>query len=317
MAQLKPSRERKGVTVAQDRRNIILETIAQLLPDPVFIFDSEGRYIDVLGGAERRLYDNGRFLIGRTMDQVLPKAIAERFLHAVHQAIASGTLQIFEYELGPEDISGGASDGPGVRQWFEGRVAPLELPDYDKPCAVWLAINVTKRKIAEHQLETIARTDSLTGILNRGAFLDTLRTEMSRVKRYAQPASLAILDIDRFKNVNDTWGHAVGDAVIIEVVRRAADGVRETDVVGRIGGEEFGILFPGVSCERAADALERIRIGIAQTPMPTEAGEVPVTVSAGVTEIIPSDKDVSEPLKRADSALYAAKNEGRNQIRRN
>ena len=302
--------------MVHDRRNIILETIAQLLPDPVFIFDSEGRYVDVLGGAERRLYDNGRFLIGRKMDQVFPKVIADRFFRIVHQAIASGMLQIFEYELGPEDISGGETDGPGKRQWFEGRVAPLNLPDYDKPCVVWLAINVTQRKLAEQKLEATARTDSLTEILNRGAFLEILGNEMLRVKRYAQPASLAILDIDRFKNVNDTWGHVVGDAVIIEVVRRAAESIRATDVLGRIGGEEFGLLFPGIPCERAAEALERIRISVEDTPVSTDAGPVPVTICAGVTEISASDRNVSEPLKRADSALYEAKNEGRNQVRR-
>jgi len=127
---------------------ILLGTIAQTMPDPMFIIDEEGTYIEVLGGIERNLYDSVDYLKKKRVHDVLPTAIADRFILTIKKAIDSNSLQIVEYELTSINMNLNPMDGPSSPQWYEGRVFPFRLSSERKPVVMWIAINITEKKRA-------------------------------------------------------------------------------------------------------------------------------------------------------------------------
>ena len=161
----------------------------------------------------------------------------------------------------------------------------------------------------------MAAHDGLTGLLSRRAVLETLGRELARARRAKKPMAVALCDADFFKRINDTLGHAVGDAVLVEVARRMTTALRDSDAVGRIGGEEFLALLPGADRGAACVAAERIRAAVAARPFETAAGPVPVTVSIGVAVSLDGTATGEELTSEADQALYRAKQEGRDRVR--
>jgi two-component system, cell cycle response regulator len=170
---------------------------------------------------------------------------------------------------------------------------------------------------AQNDLQYAAAHDTLTGLWNRGAIFDLLRREVSRRQRTGDPLGVVMADIDYFKKINDTHGHLVGDEVLQEVTRRLAADVRPYDVVGRYGGEEFLIVFPGCTLANLIVGAERLRQSIASHPVETSAGPVAVTLSLGLASVEQDEKDTlgcEGLLRAADEALYAAKARGRNRV---
>jgi diguanylate cyclase (GGDEF)-like protein len=168
---------------------------------------------------------------------------------------------------------------------------------------------------AREALRMQATHDGLTGLPNRCAILETLHKELSRANREGQPLSLLMVDLDRFKQVNDTYGHLAGDAVLREAAQRMRGAVRSYDSVGRYGGEEFLIVLPG--CEGASGwaQAERVRSAIATPRLSAGSQLLPVTCSIGVaSRIFPTAADAAALLREADQALYGAKNGGRNRV---
>lgn len=167
----------------------------------------------------------------------------------------------------------------------------------------------------EGELRRWATTDMLTGMANRRHFIDVAMREMPRAQRYARPMSVLVFDVDHFKSVNDRYGHATGDEALKAITRVSAQTLRETDLLGRMGGEEFGVLLPETDLAGAADLAERLRAAIAVTRVTAPDGdEVTMSVSIGCTDIGPTDDSVDCVLARADLALYRAKNTGRNRV---
>jgi two-component system, cell cycle response regulator len=170
---------------------------------------------------------------------------------------------------------------------------------------------------AKDALQFAAAHDRLTGLWNRGAILDLLKIEVSRRRRTTDSLGVVMGDIDHFKKINDTYGHPVGDAVLQEVARRLAADVRPYDAVGRYGGEEFLIVFPGCNVESLLAGAERLRRCISDQPVETSAGQIPVTLSLGLASAEQGEKEILDCetfLRRADEALYAAKAHGRNRV---
>lgn len=173
--------------------------------------------------------------------------------------------------------------------------------------------DITGRKEVERLLKIKAHTDYLTGVASRGRFFELAEQELIRSRRYDCPLSLAMLDLDHFKAVNDSHGHQAGDTVLKELSSICRHVLREVDVVGRVGGEEFAILLPETDGEPAFHVIERLREAIAATEVTLQEGlALHFTASLGIATLTPVDADINTLLNRADQALYQAKCSGRN-----
>lgn len=168
---------------------------------------------------------------------------------------------------------------------------------------------------ANLKLERLAHTDVLTGLANRRQFIAMSEVEIARARRSGRALSLIVCDIDLFKQINDGYGHAVGDKAIRHVAERLLEGVRQIDVVARFGGDEFVILLPDIKLDEAHVVAERLRESLSSTDLILEDGrQVPATVSMGVATLEEGDKVFEALFHRADIGLYTAKNGGRNQV---
>jgi diguanylate cyclase (GGDEF)-like protein len=210
----------------------------------------------------------------------------------------------------------------------EGVVSLTDLPDDKLPSPEELRVLVRMAKRAGRavsaarrleQAETQSATDELTGLPNRRAFERALRREVERARRGGTALAVAILDIDRFKSLNDRFGHPVGDRVLAQVARRLSDSVRETDLVCRWGGEEFAILLMGLAEGTPAEALlvlERSRAAVGGRPLALGPGlPCPMVTISGGFALLPQDgTDGATLVRRADEALYEAKRTGRDRI---
>lgn len=164
------------------------------------------------------------------------------------------------------------------------------------------------------QTQRLASTDSLTGIHNRRQLFVLAERAFSAAHRYGRPVSAIMFDIDHFKDVNDTHGHAVGDEVLVVVTQRVTGSIRDVDIMGRYGGEEFGLILPETSLGPAVRVAERLRTSVGDSPITTSVGAIPVTISLGVAELAGATRDVNALFDKADAAMYRAKRQGRNQV---
>jgi diguanylate cyclase (GGDEF)-like protein len=163
-------------------------------------------------------------------------------------------------------------------------------------------------------MQRMAERDALTGLANRRRLTTVGQDEERRARRLGHPLAALMLDLDRFKLVNDRYGHGAGDDVLREVARRIQSTVREIDLAARYGGEEFAVLLPDTRIEKAREVAERIREVVGGSPVETRSGPLPVTISAGVAVLDGEAGDLTSLFEAADGALYAAKEAGRNRV---
>ncbi len=162
--------------------------------------------------------------------------------------------------------------------------------------------------------ELAARLDALTQVLGRRGFTEQAHTEIQRCIRYQHPLSLLMIDIDHFKTINDTHGHATGDAVLLHFAQLLSRELRENDMIGRIGGEEFAVLLPNSGADQASRVAERMRAATEQTQILVRGQPLHFTASFGVAEFQPQELSLESLMARADAALYEAKRQGRNRV---
>lgn len=177
-----------------------------------------------------------------------------------------------------------------------------------------LFLNIIDHNTIEKELILKATTDSLTGVNNRGYFMEKAHDLFIRAKEFKSYFSVLILDIDHFKNVNDTYGHAIGDLVLKALSESCRLSLRKEDLFGRIGGEEFAVALPNTNKEEAFRIAEKLRKELSLLVVAAENKHITFTVSIGVSMLQGSDTSVNELIKRADDALYSAKNLGRNRV---
>jgi len=166
------------------------------------------------------------------------------------------------------------------------------------------------RKRVEHELVKRAMHDHLTGLPTRALMLDRLRMALNGASRSGQGCALLFIDLDRFKQINDEFGHAAGDAVLVAAAQRMQAAVRASDTVARVGGDEFVVLLPAVAEAGVQQVVDKVREALLQ-PVPTHGRELTVGASIGVVEFKPGDAGAEELIARADQAMYAAKRDGR------
>lgn len=167
----------------------------------------------------------------------------------------------------------------------------------------------------QRELERLTRQDGLTGLFNRNTFVELSRSELRRAQRQGSATTILLLDLDHFKRINDTWGHPAGDAVLRHVAGLASSTVRSTDLVGRLGGEEFIVLLPNTSAEAGRRLAEKLRARLETSVVQWEGTRIPVTASFGLASTTPAEKrDFDHLYTEADKALYLAKQRGRNRV---
>lgn len=183
---------------------------------------------------------------------------------------------------------------------------------------VWLEGAVAKRtealRISNEKLKELATRDSLTGALNRGSFFESAQHLLDLTQRQKSSASILLLDLDHFKAINDTYGHFMGDQVLLHFTQTIQRLLRKSDLIGRVGGEEFAIFFPDTELDDAFGLADKIRKTVSHSKLEIDGKTVDYTVSIGVEVSAPEDNSIGEIFKRADFKLYGAKDKGRDRV---
>jgi diguanylate cyclase (GGDEF)-like protein/PAS domain S-box-containing protein len=207
--------------------------------------------------------------------------------------------------------------GSGATRWVENRYTPVRDKDGRLVEVEGVMIDITERKATEEKITRLARTDALTGLANRSTFADRLKQAFAAVSRGGNSFAVLYLDLDRFKEINDTLGHPVGDRLLQSVAERLRRVTRQTDVIARLGGDEFAVLQPDTTDATSAGVLAAKIIDVLSMPYPIDGNELRVGVSVGISQCSPENKvsSADDLLAQADQALYRAKEEGRGQYR--
>lgn len=250
-------------------------------------------------------------MLGRTSGGCLGLRFGEFFTPAERERAEGLVRPTGEGEV-PEIDDFRLVGASGARRWVSVRTVAIDWRGM--PAALVFLDDITDRKHAEAALLQRANTDALTGLYNRPHFLERAEQIFAEAVRLGQPLALVTLDADHFKSVNDRYGHPVGDAVLRHLARLLTTELREVDVVGRMGGEEFAVLLPGVGGAQARAVAERLRARVGSTPVETERGVVRLTVSVGVAERRAETVSLGALIRASDDALLAAKQAGRDRV---
>ncbi len=261
------------------------------------LFASEGCQ-DLTGYAPDELVDNRVASYASLIDAESTEAVNR----AVEASVAKDEPFSIEYALRRKD-------GQTIWVWERGRC----IDDDGELVLEGIVLDISDRKALEEELSELATHDPLTGLNNRREMTHLLEEEVARATRYSREVALLWIDFDHFKDINDSFGHAAGDAVLRNVSDLLVDGIRAVDSVGRFGGEEFVILLPEMGVEEAREAAERLRQRVHETPIPLDTGEsVPLTISIGIAVFPQHGRSPEALCAAADKAMYRAKQSGRN-----
>jgi len=249
----------------------------------------------------------GQVIVGRAPDSGLPLLDGEVSRQHARFRVDEGRVLVEDLDstngtrVNGNLVRGLAELRPGDRIAIGGHVLKLVFLD------------PLERAFHETLLD-LSTKDPLTGLANRGSALAELQNRFGLSQRYGRPLSVVVCDLDHFKQVNDTYGHGAGDFVLRTFGERLIATLREADLAGRIGGEEFLMVLPETDLTGARPFAERLRKAIAATPVPLASGGLTVTCSLGIAERTGDDLNAGQLLARADAALYRAKGGGRNQV---
>jgi len=272
------------------------------VPDLMFELDADGYYINIWANNPQELAKSKEQLLGLTVSEALPIEATKQVMKALKEAEKKG--QSFGRQI--------QIDTPDGQLWFELSVSPIDT-HHTRQHFILLSRNITRHKQMEEKLLHLSNHDSLTNLYNRRILSKKLTKEIEKARRYNHPLSLFLFDIDYFKNINDTYGHDVGDTVLKTLGQLIKDSIREIDDAFRYGGEEFVIILADTPLSKAEELAQRLRKKIEKMPIASVKGDaISITVSIGVSSFT---KDIESPddlLKIADTRMYLAKHSGRN-----
>ncbi|MFH1464508.1 MAG: diguanylate cyclase [Pseudomonadota bacterium] len=305
-------------------------TVFESLSDPAFLVDERGMVRNLNHAAVRMLGALGRpgaaYYGAREPAAVDPEgeAVADPASPEPPSLIGAHVRQLVPFLPPIEGLIKGESPeasnlgirghtSQGLRD-FQVLISPMLDVSSRLLGAVLIFQDVTERLELEGHLRFLATTDALTGVANRRSLLRRAEHEFQRARRYDRPLAMLLLDIDHFKHVNDTWGHFAGDEALKALCGACLANLRGSDVLGRLGGEEFAVLLPETGIREACETAERFRHVVEQLRVDWHGRTVAVTVSIGVAAIEAGDDDVYALMRRADLALYTAKDVGRNRV---
>ncbi|MES2012516.1 MAG: diguanylate cyclase [Pseudomonadota bacterium] len=230
-----------------------------------------------------------------------------------HQAFTDLLADV--YAGNPRTLEFKIKGKKGTIRWMETHSTPLRNSLGHVTNLLAVTRDITEHKLFQQELERQAHIDYLTGVNSRGYFMEQAELELARAIRYGSKLSMFMMDIDFFKQVNDRYGHKVGDNVLKKLAKICREVLREVDILGRVGGEEFAILLPATDKVAASEVAERLRATIADTRVTMESGlPIQFTVSIGISSLTSKDDNLDVLASQADKALYEAKKKGRNQV---
>jgi diguanylate cyclase (GGDEF)-like protein/PAS domain S-box-containing protein len=278
------------------------------------VLQASDNFVEMIG-------TGGKDMEGKTMEELFPAEFAAKINADDWAVVTAGKILTLEEELNGRHYT----------------TIKFPITQGEKTLLAGYTIDITDRKQAEIELEfmkeslkaanielqeallrqkQLAHTDALTGINNRRHLYKLAEHEFDVAIRYQHPLSVIMFDLDHFKEVNDTFGHAVGDQILQLVTKVACAELRASDVIGRYGGEEFIIILPMTNAQQAYVLAERIRQGVETIRVVTAKGEAAVTISIGIVEMLHGTQfeSIEKFINAADKAMYAAKTAGRNRI---
>lgn len=283
-----------------------IQTAIDALPSPIFIKDGECRYIACNRAFETYIGLPRASIIGATVHDVAPAELAAIYEQADRDLLADGGTQTYETRVRYADDS--HRDVVFYKSVFYGAEGQ---PDGISG----VMLDITERKRLENELAKAAREDFLTGAVNLRTFYELANQEFARFKRTGEAFSLLVLDLDRFKQINDTLGHEAGDDALRKFVQVVRANLREQDIFARTGGDEFRLLLPGTPQSGAFALAEKIRAEVSQVSLRAPNGSATLSMSAGLCNSHAHDTGIDDIVRRADTALYEAKAAGRNAVR--
>ncbi|GJL74791.1 EAL domain-containing protein [Nitrosomonas sp.] len=282
-----------------------LRTIIETEPECVKVVDKNGKLLE-MNAAGLAMLEVGSLDIAKQHDLsefILPE-YRDAFT-ALHQRVMNGNNETLEFEIL------GLS---GTKRWLETHAAPMRNEHGEVATLLGITRDITERKRNEARIKYLANFDALTGLPNRAQLDSHLNYALSLTKRSNGRLALMFVDIDRFKDINDTLGHSVGDAFLIEVSKRLKQALREEDTASRLGGDEFILLLPGNDARGAAQVAQKI-LRIISEPYTNGHYDLIVTASIGIALYPDDGADIETLSKNADIAMYRAKQEGRDGYR--
>ena len=300
------SRNTRDALIKSERE---FRTLAENAPINIARYDQDGRRVYVNPKLAAYFSKPVHQVLGKRLTEQVRLPFSEIFQKAIDRALEKGKKSTFEIEF---PIKGGDVETHLIHMVAERDETGTIIG------VLATGLDITERKRLEQELERQAHLDFLTGLINRRYFLELAKKELLRVHRYGGELSLIMFDIDHFKRINDTHGHSIGDLVLQEIARICRETVREIDIVGRLGGEEFVVLLPHTGKSQAIGAAERLQLALAARKVELKSGDcVRFTASFGVVTIddeIAKTCSIDNLLIRVDRAMYQAKEEGRNRV---
>ena len=288
----------------RESRNFLAEIIENI-PAATYVKNREGEYLlvnrqhEVVTGLARDK------VLGRTDAEIFPPEAAVAYRQVDLDVMTRNRTIEAEEKL---------TDARGEHFFLS-----IKFPTRDTAGQITgicgISPEITELKKTQIELERLSQYDDLTGLYNRRHFMSLARQEFGRSRRYGNPLTILMLDVDHFKRINDTHGHPVGDQVLKALGRQIHDGLRSIDIAGRLGGEEFAVMLPETAIGQAIMIAERLRSQIAHAPVTLEDGQrVAYTLSIGIAVLTAEHNDLDRLLYHADQALYAAKERGRDRV---
>ncbi|MDQ7730689.1 GGDEF domain-containing protein [Halomonas sp. SpR8] len=273
-------------------------------PDPIYVLDLEGRFIYANKATAELFAMKPESIIGKsTFD--LGFSFASELQHNLDKVMADQSTYRGKFAH---------TFASGQGEKFEYLLAPVLDEQQNSEATVCISRDITEQALAEQRVWNNAHYDHLTGLPNRRLFLDRLEQEVKHAKRRSRPLALLFMDLDGFKDVNDSFGHEAGDRILSDVAERLANCVRASDTVARLGGDEFTVILPGVEQQEDVEIVAQAIIDALAMPFSIGKQRVAISVSIGVSFYPEVATTTDALLEAADQAMYAAKKAGSNQM---
>jgi diguanylate cyclase (GGDEF)-like protein len=274
-------------------RHLLIERMS----DGVLVLDAQNRVVDINRAAQQATGAPHTSPIGRPLEQVFT-AWADLIGKSCDASETQAEIVV----------------GEAAQRHLDLRILPLLNQRHALVGRLIVWRDITELKRTQAELQRLATSDELTQVHNRRHFLDLAQAELARTIRFSHPMALVFIDIDRFKEINDTLGHAGGDQALAAIAKLCLAQIRAIDIFARLGGEEFVLLLPETDSQTAALVAERLRQAVSQTPITHGGHAITATISLGVATVSGGQSTLELLMQRADQALYSAKQAGRNRV---